>query len=461
MNLRAIAGRLVLTYLGFAILAELVLGFIRLDRAHEQDIADSDRKILLESSYVALAFEDLQGGTPTASLQRRLEEHRWDNDSTLFVHVCTSVGPQYDSRHIGESFVLCQLSHLPLPFLVSIDRPDISLRLAARQAGAYRIFVARPVPSLLQRAVREPADLLQDVPEIMIFLLIGGLMMAVAFNRLSKAYSRSIMDSAEHPTAASPLERLKPPTGFWKYVFGPVYDVIQRFYRSRNQALSFASYASHELRSPLAIIRNQLEESMSEGRSGARLRRTISSTYDEVLRLSRSIDDLLSLATMQAGTFQLNKVQVPLNKFLKEFYDEALLLARPKNVSVVLKHGPSIAVAIDLQRFRQLLFNLLDNALKYTDSGGRIRISFTVEQGFALLSFSDTGRGISPEALPHIFQPFYRDPQSIHVSGSGLGLALVRWIAELHGGSVAIASDLGHGTTFTLRIPVISPEGSM
>jgi signal transduction histidine kinase len=228
-----------------------------------------------------------------------------------------------------------------------------------------------------------------------------------------------------------------------------------------HQVHSYTSLTSHELRTPLAIIRNQLEDAMRRDVPAKRLRIIVASAYDEIIRLNHIVNDLLTVSTLQAGTMRLEIVDVALHHFLKEFYDEALILSREKNISVVMAKGPQVTIRADVIRLRQLFFNLLDNAIKNTDQQGRIHLKYEVEDGGVMISFSDNGRGIPQQHLERIFDSFYRgDVEYSQIQeGAGLGLSLVRWIVEAHNGTIDVQSQVGEGTTFRITLPAVgSPK---
>jgi signal transduction histidine kinase len=161
---------------------------------------------------------------------------------------------------------------------------------------------------------------------------------------------------------------------------------------------------------------------------------------------------------MQAGTFKLERKKVAIHTLLKDFYDEALFLSREKNISVVLGQGPKAFIDGDESRIRQVLFNLLDNAIKHTPEKGRIRLNYEIQGEDVVVHFADTGPGIPPSELSKIFDPFHRvDSTNNGARGAGLGLSLVKWLVEAHGGTVSVESELGRGTKFSLRFPSV-PE---
>ncbi len=231
-------------------------------------------------------------------------------------------------------------------------------------------------------------------------------------------------------------------------------DVISETMSNRlRQVLSFASLTSHELRTPLSIVRSQLEEVLRPKASRDDVRKTMISIYDEVLRLDHIVDNLLSLATLQAGTFKLNLSRVALHTFLNEFHHEASLLAREKNIKIMIGKIPKQFIRVDRGRFQQVLFALFDNALKHTSKGGLIRVGSVVKNGNVSIFITDNGKGISPETIGKIFDPFYK-ADSEDSRGVGLGLALVKWIIEAHAGTISVQSNVGRGSRFTIRLPI-------
>ena len=232
-----------------------------------------------------------------------------------------------------------------------------------------------------------------------------------------------------------------------------VVAISERMGDRLRQVLSFASLTSHELRTPLSIVRNQLEEVLRPKVPIGEMRKTLASIYDEILRLDRIVDNLLSLATLQAGKFKLDLSRVPLHRFLKDFCEEASILAREKDIRVLLKRMPKLYIQADRIRMQQVLFALFDNALKHAFKKGRIRVGFVVDKGHVAIFMADSGKGIPPEMIEKIFDPFYK-ADSDDSRGVGLGLALVKWIIEAHRGTISVQSKLGKGSTFTIRLPI-------
>jgi two-component system OmpR family sensor kinase len=161
--------------------------------------------------------------------------------------------------------------------------------------------------------------------------------------------------------------------------------------------------------------------------------------------MSRMVADLLLLAQADAG-IELEKKPVELDTLLLEVYRQGQLMAN--GVEVKLGHEDQAVVMGDADRLKQLLLNLVDNAIKYTPAGGGVRLSLYREQGWVQVAVSDTGMGIPPEDLPHIFERFYRTDKARRRGGTGLGLSIAKWIAEAHGGHLTVESEVGKGSTF-------------
>jgi len=234
-----------------------------------------------------------------------------------------------------------------------------------------------------------------------------------------------------------------------------VAETVGKMRTSMRWILSYSSLVPHELRTPLAVIRSQLENAMKEGTTRAQLQGSVASTYDEILKLNGIIEDLLTLGKLQAGTFRLELQKMRLRNFLEGFSEEASGLAQHKGIDFVLEEGPDIPLMADLQWIRHALLNLLDNAIRHTPQGGQIRVRYAVTGSSLDLQMLDSGEGIPPGEIPHLFEPFYQgEYRDRNAPGAGLGLVLVKMIISAHGGTVHVASLPGGGTAFTMTLPL-------
>lgn len=214
----------------------------------------------------------------------------------------------------------------------------------------------------------------------------------------------------------------------------------------------FIADVSHELRTPLTTIRGNVDLLRRLNRID---QDSLAAIEDEADRMARLVADLLLLAQADAGV-KLEKKPVELDTLLLEVYRQARLLA--DEVRVTLGHEDQAVVLGDADRLKQLLLNLVENALKYTPPGGEVTLSLHRGDGWVRVAVADTGVGIPAQDLPHIFERFYRvdKARSRERGGTGLGLSIAQWIAQAHGGRIEVESEVGKGSTFTVWLP----EGS-
>jgi signal transduction histidine kinase len=219
----------------------------------------------------------------------------------------------------------------------------------------------------------------------------------------------------------------------------------------------FSADAAHELRTPLTILKGEIEVALRSSEAPVEIRRTLVSCLEEVDRLNSLMEDLLLMARMEGKALSAAPRPVNLAEILKDAAPAlSELAARAGNVCTVAAAPPQWIEGYDSLLFR-LVFNLAENAIKYTPSGGRIEVTLEQQDGSAVLQVKDNGPGIPPDAQEHIFDRFYRGDPAREGSGTGLGLALVYAIVELHRGQIHLSSDVGKGSCFRVTLPLSSP----
>jgi heavy metal sensor kinase len=216
----------------------------------------------------------------------------------------------------------------------------------------------------------------------------------------------------------------------------------------------FLADASHELRTPLSIMRAELEVGLREARLAGERAEVLESTVEEVERMSRVIDDLLTLARADEGRLALLRERVELGEVAAAVVAKLRPIAQAKGVALALE-GDGAAVVGDRARIVQVVTNLVENAVKYTGTGGTVRVGVWERDAQAGLSVRDTGPGIAAGALPRVFDRFFRTDtaRSRAQGGSGLGLAICRELVAAHGGEIRAESELGVGSAFTVTLP--------
>lgn len=233
-------------------------------------------------------------------------------------------------------------------------------------------------------------------------------------------------------------------------------QMLERLEESYQRASRFSADASHELRTPLTIIRAELESLVHESSKNDAMRERIGSVLEEVERLSRITESLFTISRLDAGEAKITNARCDLGEIVTSTAEQMALLAEEKNIALNVDAKTSIWVAGDASRLKQVAVNLLDNAIKYTPSGGKISLSLGGTPHKAILYVKDTGIGVSEDALPHVFDRFYRadTARSREQGGAGLGLSIVRSICQAHGGSVDMQSTENVGTVVTVELPL-------
>lgn len=294
------------------------------------------------------------------------------------------------------------------------------------------------------------------IPLALLLSSFGGLVLAnqalSPVDRITKAAEQiAAGDLSERVTVHRKMDELGRLASTFNYM-------ISRLQAAFERQKQFTSDASHELRTPLAVMRGELEIALRRERTPEEYQHTLSSNLEEISRLSRLVEDLLMLARADAGRAELRCEPVNLSALCQNTTEYISPLAEQREQTLTYQLPPQpVTIKADQQRMKQLLLNLLDNAIKYTDHGGTITLSLMTENQQAVLSITDTGRGIPAEDVPHVFERFFRRSAKTadrSASGSGLGLSIVKWIVDAHGGSIDVQSKVGEGTTFTVRLPL-------
>lgn len=231
--------------------------------------------------------------------------------------------------------------------------------------------------------------------------------------------------------------------------------MISRLDDAFQQSKRFAADASHELRTPLTVLRTELENLARNPQPGPDPYERLGSLLQPVERLSKTVERLFALSRLDAGEAQTEWIAIDLGELVATTVDQMLLLAADKGIKVSCDAQQRVVVTGDRSRLKQIVVNLLDNAIKYTPAGGAVHLRVTVSDGQAVLSVEDSGIGIPAEALPHVFERFYRvdTTRSTETGGAGLGLAIVKTICDAHGAVVRVASALGRGSSFQVTFP--------
>ena len=297
-----------------------------------------------------------------------------------------------------------------------------------------------------------------------ILLLITPLILAAAafggrlLMKLPLQPLETLTERAEHIGKSKLGERLPVPN---------TDDEMERLALSLNRMISrledalshnrrFSGDVSHELRTPLTIMKGELEHVLRDAELQQGVRDSVVSALEEISRMSRIVESLLAIARLDSGADAIDTEPADVSALCRWTLEQMHLLAEEKHIAMQIT-TTSLIAAVDTARMKQVFVNVIDNAIKYTPEGGNVEVVSFASGASAVIEVSDTGIGIPPESLPHVFDRFYRaDRVRSRVSGgTGLGLSIVKAICNAHGGSISIQSQEGVGTTVRMELPLL------
>lgn len=323
--------------------------------------------------------------------------------------------------------------------LVNLIQVGTSLEAVRETLRNLRIFLFTAVPSVLVLAT-----------------LFARFLARRALKPISKIIQTARdIGQGQELSQRIPVFKVKDELGQLALTFNEMMDRLERSFALMCQ---FSSDASHELRTPLTVLKGQNELILSKQRDPKEYQEVIISNLEEINYMSKVLEDLFVLSRSDENQIQLNCKPMDLRDLVEEVCRHAEVLAEDKNITIIIAFLESVEINGDEVRLRQMIWNIMHNGIKYTQSGGELKVSLLEESGFALLSIQDTGIGIPEKDLPSIFDRFYRvdKARSRDEGGSGLGLSICKHITEAHKGNIEVESKPGVGTRFKIRIPVSS-----
>jgi signal transduction histidine kinase len=241
-----------------------------------------------------------------------------------------------------------------------------------------------------------------------------------------------------------------------------VNTVLDQFQRGSEVQRNFCEIAAHEMKTPLTILQGNLEVALMKARSVEEYHEVLLNNLQQVERLIALTRPLLTLAKFTSSKPPVNLVPLALEPLIQEIVEELTLLADDHQITLRFESQPVPPILGDAQWLKQALINLLDNALQYTPAGGFVTVRLQTVGHEVAVAVEDTGHGIEPEHIPHLFERFYRTDwaRAKDTAGTGLGLPIVKEIMEAHGGSISVISEVNKGAVFTLRLPALSQHWS-
>jgi signal transduction histidine kinase len=395
-----------------------------------------------------------------SEMQRKATAH---SDRALFVQLLDPAGEIVHSTGNPPPMVADLPRQAETPTLVTVGGFRVASRLISKKGlPAYTVRVGASLKTINS-----------DVAKLGQLMIIAGIVILF----VAPLFGYFLAGRATRPLARiiTTTARLRPNHMEERLPIGGTHDeldqlstTINRFldllgdYLARNR--EFVANAAHELRSPLAAVQSSVEVTLDSPRTIEEYQDTLAEIADECGQLRILVNQLLLLAETDIERFPVDKHPVRLEKLVERSLDMFRGAAEERGIELVCDDNYPIVVDGDADRLRQVLNNLIDNSLKFTPRGGRVRVSSRRDEEArqVVLAVSDTGTGISALDLPHVFERFYRGDKSRQrenlTFGNGLGLSICQSIVVAHGGSIGVESVEGRGATVTVRLP-LAAEG--
>jgi heavy metal sensor kinase len=395
-----------------------------------------------------------------------------DNDQAAFVQEATRYFQVYDAgtgRLLAESNELTPLALRltpgevqafraePRPFDIETDYGRLRFSNSVGVMADRRTYLLQVGVSLapMDAALARYRDLLLWCVPVALLAAIAASWWLSAFALLPL----SRVAAAAHEIDVQTLARRLPGRGVGDeldQVVEAFNGTLGRLEHAVGEMRQFSAALAHELRTPLAALRGEIElASRTSGASPAR-RDGLASQMEEIDRLTRLIDHILTLARAESGQIRLTRGPVNLTDLAASLVEQLEPIAAAKSIDLSCERSDAVVVNGDAIWLQRLLMNLVDNALKFTKANGRVVVRVAREGDDARIDVQDTGAGLSPADAQQVFERFFRaDPaRSSSTEGAGLGLSLVQWIVAQHSGTVTVLSRLGEGSTFTVTLPI-------
>jgi heavy metal sensor kinase len=425
---------------------------------------DSTRRLveLTEGVHGYLRFD---GGVPAFDYDTN------DPDQAAFVGEATRYYQVYDA----ESGRLLAQSDDIAPLRLSLTKPEIALLRAASAPSD----VSTPYGRLrfVHSAVTDPTEheyllrvgialtsidtALRRYRDLILLLAPFALLATAAASWWLSGLALAPLTRvahAVHDIDVMTLERRLPTRGVrdeLEEVTLAFNQTLARLERSIGEMRQFSTALAHELRTPLSALRGQIELALRSTRE-PELQQSLASQIEDIDRLTRLIDHVLTLARAESGQIPLAFGPVDLAALTESLVEQLEPVAQARAIELSCETAsPAVALG-DAGWLERLLINLLDNAMKFTPEGGRVVVRVSRDRDRARLDVSDTGIGMAPDVAGHVFERFYQadDSRSSPPGGAGLGLSLVKWIVDRHRGSISVTSQPDHGSTFSVRLPL-------
>jgi len=489
MFIKSLRFKIILWHTGILFLMLLLLGFVLYNDMRRRLAADIDHVLLsraegivdsIDTYWEGEKFKVPKGNVGLGDLPSQEKDafakiaKNWvseRSDDFLLVSMIVSIFDN-QGRYVASSKSISQSVQLPQrildPVLTARSRfdfvraeipggkPDrlraLTIPVTVNGQVAYIVQVGTPLSSL-SSALKELKIILFLLLPISIVLsgTAGAFLAKITLQPVKRIINTIHQITAENlrmriavPASKDEIRRLAD-------TFNEMLERLEQAFVSQQQ---FFEDLSHELKTPLAVLKGELEVTLKRMRSTWEYEATLTSSLEEINRIIRIVEDLLLLAKFDSNLVTLETSRLDVTCLVGEVVEGIGILAGQKNIRIRFSGRAAVIVHGDKEKLKRLFLNLLDNAVKYTQSGGTVSVQVEEVKPWAQISVADTGRGIPEEEIPKIFERFYRPGKSRSLGGFGLGLSIVRSIAEAHKGKIDVKSSVGKGSTFITSLPL-------
>ena len=462
MNSRSLSVRLVAWYAGVLTLVFVLLGiltFLSLRHYLEANLLDNQAR---RARQIADTLVAQVSRTQESNLGAQVENLYSPEANDRFIRITRADGTvvyvsgrpkdaRYDPAQVPAALGARTTRHLQLPggsLLIAAQntqgRDGTGYRVEVGTSGAASEATLRRV--LVMLAVGLPLAVAAAVGGGFVLVRRALLPVERIAHKAEEISQHNLSERLPVVRSGDEIERLS----------ASLNHMISRLEDALRSSKQFVADASHELRTPLTVMRGELEGLAQDGSLHRETRETLGSVLEEVDRLAKIVENLLALSRLDAGEPPAEWVSFDLAELAATTAEQMSLLAEDKQLRVSFRSEGTVRVQGDRARLKQVVVNLLDNAIKYTPSGGQVSLNVRPEDGHAVLEVSDNGPGIPADALAHVFKRFYRvdGSRSREQGGAGLGLSIVKSICTAHGALVEVRSTPGEGSTFRIRQPL-------
>jgi heavy metal sensor kinase len=315
----------------------------------------------------------------------------------------------------------------------------------------YIIQIASPLTSLFSTFKNLKLILFLLLPISIVFSgMMGALLAKLSLNPVNRIVDTMHQITAENLKLRITIPETKDEIRRLAETFNEMLDRLEKTFSSQRQ---FIEDLAHELKTPLSVLKGELEVTLKKLRTPREYESTLSSSLEEANRIIKIVEDLLMLAWYDSNMVPFDMAPLDIGLLFHDALEDIKILAEQKNIDLRLTSQGKAIVYGDGDKLKLLFFNILDNAMKYTPSGGKVFVEISEEKNQAKVIISDTGIGIPKDELPRIFERFYRINKARNQGGFGLGLSIAKSIVEAHRGIIEVESELDKGTTFKISLP--------